>query len=76
MYAADDPVHPDIEDVLKKDIIDPGTSVAEDIKKQSSEVIQEDIVDQITGKKKPGIPTWAWLLGGGVLAYFLFFRKK
>jgi hypothetical protein len=77
MYAADDPVHPDIEDVLKKDIIDPGTSVAEDIKKQPAQVIQEDIVDEITGKKKkPGIPTWAWLLGGGVLAYFLFFRKK
>ena len=73
MFHAD-PVHPDIDEVLKQDIIDPGTSVAQDIKKQSAEVIQEDIVDQITGKKA-GIPAWVWLLGGGVLAYFVFFRK-
>jgi hypothetical protein len=71
MFSAD---LPDIEDVVKGPIIDPGTSVAQSIQQQQPQAIPEDIVDQVTGKKS-AIPMWVWLLGGGAVVYFLFFRK-
>lgn len=84
MFEAD-PL-PDIEDVAKQPIIDPGTSVAKGLGPDGGVVRDpnEDIVDRITGKvikveetleRKSSIPVWAWLLGGGVLAYFIFIRK-
>lgn len=62
MFAAD-PVHPDIEDVLDRPVEKEPTP-------EVDKLIKEGLV------KPRSIPTWVWLLGGGALAYFLFFRKK
>jgi len=76
---------PDIDEVLDKPIYDPGTETSEGL--LPGAVIldpNEDIVDKITGKvitvektveREPAIPTWAWLLGGSAIAYFVFIRK-
>jgi len=84
--GADPTVHPDIDDVIKQDIIAPGTTDAADLlatdaadllATATSSVPAANIVDKILAaeKAKAGIPTWLLLGGGALVAYFLFFRK-